>query len=314
MSEELAAIRARLAGARGALYWRTLEEVADAPAFQALLAREYPSQAGAWLDPIRRRSFLKLMAAALALGGLEACRGRPRESIVPYVRAPAGVVPGEPLHFATAFAPTAGLGIGLLVESHLGRPIKVEGNPDHPASRGATDAFAQASILTLYDPGRLQATTFAGAIRPWTDFLAAFRSALGAQRARRGAGLRILTETVTSPALAAELEAVLQAYPEARWHQWEPAGRDLVRAGTLAAFGADVRPIHRLADADVVVALGADFLGCGPSHLADVRAFARRRRPDGPMNRFYAAETALTPTGAKADHRIAVRAADLPAA
>src|SRR5439155_8094047 len=201
--------------------------------------------------------------------------------------------------------------LGLLVESHLGRPIKVEGNPRHPASLGATDAFAQASVLTLYDPERLQAVTFGGAIRTWPDFLASCRAALGVQRARRGAGLRILTETVTSPTLGAQLRAVLDQYPEARWHQWEPARADAVRAGTLAAFGDDVRPLHRLADADVIVALDADFLGCGPAHLAHVREFAARRRPGRAMNRLYVAESGLTPTGAKADHRLPVRAADV---
>src|SRR5439155_278856 len=137
------------------------------------------------------------------------------------------------------------------------------------------------------------------------------RAALGVQRARRGTGLRILTETVTSPTLGAQLRAVLEQYPEARWHQWEPARADAVRAGTLAAFGDDVRPLHRLADADVIVALDADFLGCGPAHLAHVREFAARRRPGQAMNRLYVAESGLTPTGAKADHRLPVRAADV---
>jgi len=307
---DLDAIRARLAAARGEVFWRTLEEAADEPAFRELVAREYPVQGPVWLDPLRRRAFLKLMAGALALGGIGACSQQPREPIVPYVHTPEHVVPGRALYFASAMPSWAGLGMGVLVESQLGRPVKVEGNPDHPASRGATDAFAQASVLTLYDPDRLEAVTFAGAIGTWTDFLATFRSAMGVQRARRGAGLRILTETVTSPTLAAQLQAILAELPEARWHQWEPAGRHLVAAGTQAAFGADLRPVHHLADADVVVALGADFLGCGPAHLADVRAFASRRRPDR-MSRLYVAESSLTPTGAKAAHRLPLRAGDV---
>src|SRR5581483_8842990 len=258
---EIDAVRTRLAGARGALWWRTLEEVADSDAFAALVAREMPAAASLWLDPIRRRSFLKLMAAALALGGLGGCSERPpAEPIVPYVHAPETPVAGPPVSYATAMPSVAGLGIGLLVKSHLGRPLKVEGNPDHPASLGATDAATQASVLTLYDPDRLQAVTFGGAIRTWPDFLAAFRAALAVQSARHGAGLRILTETVTSPTLDAQLAAVLDAYPEARWHQWEPTAADAVRAGALAAFGEDVRPIHHLEHADVVVALDADFL------------------------------------------------------
>src|SRR5262245_22924914 len=286
----------------GDLWWRTLDDVED------------PAAGGAapWLDPIRRRSFLKLMAAGLALGGFGGCSERPpAEPIVPYVRAPEGMVAGKPVYYATAMPSVAGLGLGLLVKSNLGRPLKVEGNPDHPASLGATDAYAQASVLTLYDPERLQAVTFAGAIRTWPDFLAAFRSALAVQRARRGAGLRILTETVTSPTLGAQLAAVLAAYPEARWHQWEPAAADAVRAGTLAALGVDVRPIHHLDRAEVVVALDADFLGCGPAHLVGVRRFAARRRPGQPMSRLYVAESGMTPTGVKADHRVRLRAADV---
>src|SRR5439155_757475 len=137
------------------------------------------------------------------------------------------------------------------------------------------------------------------------------RAALGVQRARRGTGLRILTETVTSPTLGAQLRAVLEQYPEARWHQWEPARADAVRGGTLAAFGDDVRPLHRVVDADIIVDLDADFLGCGPAHLAHVREFAARRRPGQAMNRLYVAESGLTPTGAKADHRLPVRPADV---
>ena len=310
---DLDAVRARLAAARGAQYWRTLEEVADSEAFAELVAREMPAATALWLDPMQRRSFLKLMAAAFALGGIGGCTQGPSEPIVPYVHAPEGMVPGRPVYFATAMPTPGGLGLGLLVESHLGRPIKVEGNTRHPASLGATDAQAQASVLTLYDPDRLQAVTFGGAIRTWADFLAACRAALAVQRGRRGAGLRILTETVTSPTLGAQLRAVLEQYPEAHWHQWEPTSTDAVRAGALAAFGDDVRPLYRFADADVVVALDADFLGCGPAHLAHVREFAARRRPGSAMNRLYVAESALTPTGAKADHRLPLRAADVAA-
>ncbi|TMB50540.1 MAG: molybdopterin oxidoreductase, partial [Deltaproteobacteria bacterium] len=310
---DLDAVRARLAAARGAQYWRTLEEVADSEAFAELVAREMPAATALWLDPMQRRSFLKLMAAAFALGGIGGCTQGPSEPIVPYVHAPEGMVPGRPVYFATAMPTPGGLGLGLLVESHLGRPIKVEGNARHPASLGATDAQAQASVLTLYDPDRLQAVTFGGAIRTWADFLAACRAALAVQRGRRGAGLRILTETVTSPTLGAQLRAVLEQYPEAHWHQWEPTSTDAVRAGALAAFGDDVRPLYRFADADVVVALDADFLGCGPAHLAHVREFAARRRPGSAMNRLYVAESALTPTGAKADHRLPLRAADVAA-
>ena len=175
-------------------------------------------------EDLSRREFLYLMAAPLALAGLAGCSSAPPEKIVPYVNAPESLVPGRPLFFATAMQ-TPGYGVGLLVESREGRPIKVEGNPDHPASLGATDAFAQAQLMEFYDPFRAATITANGLPSDWQGLL----TALALQRARlverRGYGLRILTGTVTSPTLAAQIEGVLAAYPEARWHQWEPISR-----------------------------------------------------------------------------------------
>ncbi len=239
---DLATIRARLAGARGKAYWRSLEELAETEGFQELLRREFPRQASTWLDPVGRREFLRLMGASLALAGLGGC-GSPAptdEKIVPYVRQPEAIVPGKPLFFATA-VPMAGFGIGVLVESHEGRPTKIEGNPQHPASLGATDAFAQASVLALYDPDRSQVVTRAGRISTWDAFFSTLNAELETQRLRRGAGLRVLTETATSPTLAGQLRALLAKFPEARWHPYEPAGRDAARAGARLAFGENVR-------------------------------------------------------------------------
>src|SRR5438477_68628 len=216
----------------GRTWWRSLEELADPAALEALLARQYPSQAAAWLDPLRRREFLKLMAASLALGGLTACTSQPPEKIVPYVKAPEDVVPGKPLFFATAVAHPGGLGTGVLVESHMGRPTKVEGNPEHPASLGATDAAAQASVLTLYDPDRSQTLTYLGDIRPWSGFLGTVRETLAStQTENKGAGLRFLTGATTSPTLADQFRTVLQKFPAAKWHRYEPAGRQASLAG-----------------------------------------------------------------------------------
>src|SRR5215472_10238733 len=168
---DLAAIRARLASSRGRYYWRSLEELAASEGFQELLEREFPRHAAEWqADPADRRHILKVMGASLALAGLSACTRQPTETIMPYVRQPEEVIPGRPLFFATA-VPTQALAMGVLAESHLGRPTKVEGNPDHPASLGATDAIAQASVLELYDPDRSQTLTYLGDIRPWSAFL-----------------------------------------------------------------------------------------------------------------------------------------------
>jgi molybdopterin-containing oxidoreductase family iron-sulfur binding subunit len=312
---DLAAIRERLATARGPEYWRSLEELADSEEFQALLRREFPENASEWMDPVSRRGFLKLMGASLALAGLSACTGQPDERIVPYVKAPEEIVPGKPLFFATAM-PQGGYATGLLAESHMGRPTKVEGNPKHPASLGATDAFAQASILTLYDPDRSQAVLNGGHISSWNAFAAALGAELEKQKARRGAGLRVLTETVTSPTLAAQLRALLAKFPAARWHQHEPAARDNARLGARLAFGEFVETHYRLERADVILALDADFLCAGPGSVRYARDFAERRKLTGylaRMNRLYAVEATPTNTGTMADHRLAIRAGEIEA-
>jgi molybdopterin-containing oxidoreductase family iron-sulfur binding subunit len=200
----------------------------------------------------------------------------------------------------------------------MGRPTKVEGNPLHPASLGATDAFAQASVLSLYDPDRSQALLSLGEIRPWSAFLGEMRTVLEEERPRRGAGLRILTQTVSSPTLARQLRELSAALPEARWHRWEPVSSDNARAGAQAAFGVPANAIPRVAAADVILSLDADFLACGPAHLVHARDFAARRRAGaggggGAMNRLYVVESAMTPTGARADHRRAVKASEVEA-
>src|SRR5919112_5595867 len=163
------AIKSRLAHSEGRLYWRSLGELADTPQFREYLHREFPEQASQWNDPQGRRQFLKLMSASLALAGVSACTKQPAEKIVPYVRQPEDLVPGKPLFFATAMS-LGGVATGLLVESHEGRPTKIEGNPLHPGSLGAADVFGQAAILGLYDPDRSQTLRNLGEIRPWSAF------------------------------------------------------------------------------------------------------------------------------------------------
>jgi molybdopterin-containing oxidoreductase family iron-sulfur binding subunit len=233
---DIEGLRVKLEGTRGREYWRSLESLAETPEFKEFLHREFPQNASEWLDPVGRRGFLKLMGASLALAGVSACTRQPDEEIVPYVRQPEEEVPGKPLFFATAM-PMSGAGLGLLVESHEGRPTKVEGNPDHPSSRGATDLYAQASILGLYDPDRSRNLTNLGDIFPFSAFSTAIRGLLQGQEAGQGAGIRILTETVASPTLAAQMREFLAKYPQAKWIQWEPAGRHNARAGSQLAFG-----------------------------------------------------------------------------
>lgn len=305
----LDAIRARLAQAQGPHYWRSLEELLETEQVREILEDEFPRQLMAFNQPIDRRHFLKLIGASLALAGLSACTRQPEEKIVPYVKAPEEVIPGKPLFYATAFT-LGGFATGVLAESHLGRPTKIEGNPDHPASLGATDLFAQASIWMLYDPDRSQVTLQQGEISSWEAFLSAARTELAKQRGKRGAGVRILTETVTSPTLAEQLRAFLKQYPEAKWHQYEPVNRDNLLAGAQLAFGEYVHPVYHLDRADVVLALDADFLFAMPGSVRYAREFADRRRvrvDRGEMNRLYVVESAPTVTGSVADHRWSLR-------
>jgi len=309
---DLPGVRAMLEKARGREYWRSLEDLAETDEFQELMHREFPRYASEWEDGPSRRNFMKLMGASLALAGLTACTRQPTELITPYVRQPEELVPGRALFFATAM-PLGGGATGLLVESHEGRPTKVEGNPDHP-TLGACDVYAQASVLGLYDPDRSQALTFENEIRSWGAFLSAIKDAMTEQKAKGGAGLRILSETVTSPTLADQMQALLAPYPSAKWHQWEPAGGHGAAGGARLGFGEPVHTTYDLTGAQVIVSLDADFLGSGPGWLRYARQFSAGRRvrdSQMEMNRLYVVEPMPTPTGTKADHRLALRAADV---
>ncbi len=311
---DIEALRARLETTRGREYWRSLEALTETPDFKSFLHREFPQNASEWLDPVGRRGFLKLMGASLALAGVSACTRQPSEELVPYVRQPEELVLGKPLFYATAM-PFEGAGLGLLVECHEGRPTKIEGNPEHPTSLGATDIYAQAAILGLYDPDRSQTLTNVGEIRPFEAFATAVRQMMTAQQARQGAGLRILTETVSSPTLAWQIQQLLATYPQAKWIQWEPYGLHNTRAGSQAAFGEYLSPQYALDKADVIVSFESDLIASGPSALKHARAFASRRRYEASTtpSRLFVAESSPTNTGTKADHRLPLRPSDIEA-
>ena len=295
----------------GPEYWRSLEELAGSDDFQQALHREFPKGASEWVDSLSRRGFLKVMGASLGLAGMTGCVRLPLEPIVPYVRQPENVIPGRPMFYATAMT-LGGYANPLLVESHLGRPTKIEGNDQHPASMGGTDIFAQASILGLYDPDRSQSVVSMGDQRSWSAFLSAVRGPLSAQKALQGAGIRILTPTMSSPTLADQLRNFLKIYPQAKWHVYEPVNRDNVLEGAKLAFGQPVETRYDFSKADVIVSLDADFLCAGfPGNVKYIRDFAQRRNPDEPMNRLYVIESTPTTTGAKADHRLPLKAASI---
>lgn len=312
---DIAALRDKLANKTGKKYWKSLEEVAETEQFQDLLKHEFPAGADQWLNPVTRRNFLRLMGASLALGGLGACSARPpQEQITPYVRGPEGLVPGEAMYYATSMQ-LGGIATGLLAESHMGRPTKVDGNPDHVGSSGATDIYAQASILSLYDPDRLTTIRNVGITTTWANFVNNLTARMELAASKNGAGLRILTETITSPLLGSMLTELLTQYPEAEWHQYEPINRNNARVGSMLAFGeVDVNTVYDFSQANVVVSLDSNFTGPGPIGVRYARDFVAGRKvmvagddtSNVAMNRLYQIETTPTVTGAIADHRLAL--------
>src|SRR5258707_6859693 len=176
-----------------------------------------PCAVSEWHEWVDRRVCLKWMRAPLGLAGMAGCGRRDQEFVVQYVKQPDGMVLGKPQHYATVM-PFGGDALGLLVESHEGRPTKIEGNPEHPSSLGATDVFAQATVLDLYDPDRGKTTISMGELGTWESFQSAAQGLVTSQKAVNGAGLRILTGNVTSPTLAGQIAAVLKLYPPAKWH------------------------------------------------------------------------------------------------
>ncbi len=287
-------------------YWRSLEELAETPEFAAIVEQELPRFREV-LGQFDRRRFLQLMAASMALGGLAACGPEPNaRQLLPYVVQPPGIIPGRQRQYATALTED-GYASGVLITHQMGRPFKVEGNPDHPASLGAASAIMQASILTLYDPRRSQSIIGQGQIDTWEKFITVMFERRQQLSARGGEGLRVLTGTVTSPSLIAQIESLQQLFPGMQWHGWEPLHRDDERAASRQAFGRELDRVFKVDAADIIFAVESDLISAIPGWLAYARQFAARRRPDetgGKMSRVYAIESTPTLIGAKADHRL----------
>jgi MoCo/4Fe-4S cofactor protein with predicted Tat translocation signal len=286
-------------GQGGPRFWRSLEEWSHSPDFLPYLHREFPEHASEWDSGLSRRRFLRLMGASLALAGLSSCSRMPQEKIVPYVRRPEELVPGVPVFYATTF-PHRGYGKGAIVRSEMGRPTHIEGNPDHPASLGATDVFMQASILGLYDPDRSQLMRQGSDIQTRDAFVQFAGSRLEEHAKDQGAGLFLMTGRATSPSFLDQLRRLRTRFPKMSWCEYEPVAP--VRA--RAVSGRPAEPSYDLSQADVILSLDADFLFDGPANLIHTKAFSKRRRdPAAGFNRLYVIESAPTITGAKADRR-----------
>lgn len=313
---EAADVRDKLQDKKGPEFWRSLNELAQTPEFEDMVAREWKSAPGSW-EGVSRRDFLKLAGASLALAGLAGCARQPEEHILPYKEQPENLIPGRALFFATAAsksaAPGFGYAIGVLGESHMGRPTKIEGNPDHPSSLGSTDAITQGTLYTLYDPDRSQNVTQNGEASTWEEAKGELNNAMAKLRSTRGAGLAILSESFTSPTLAAQMAELRRVYPAAKWHTWDAVNHDNRRT----ALGA-VDPVYRFDKAKVIVSLDSDFLQDEPGSVRYARDFAdgrriRTRAGKTTMNRLYAIESTTTITGANADHRWPVKASEVAA-
>jgi molybdopterin-containing oxidoreductase family iron-sulfur binding subunit len=302
----LEAVRRELKGAKGKEYWRSLDELANTPEFQAAVEREFPAAAQEWVDPVSRRGFLRLMGASMALAGLAGCTKQPDEPIYPYVKAPEDLILGKPMYFATAHPFSTGA-VPLLVKSDEFRPIKIDGNPEHAYNHGGSDPYSQGTLLDLYDPDRSQHVTYRGENREWEEFAEALRDKVTSTK--DGSGIYFLSAAITSPTLARQWQEVQRAYPKAMLAQYEPA-----IAGTFLEKGFNVQ--YDLSQADVIVSLDADFLSGAayPGFHKLVRDYAsRRKQPENGMNRLYAVESTTTTTGMKAEHRLGLRASEIPA-
>ena len=312
----LAQVRSKLEGKTGRRFWKNLDELAETEEFHELMREEFPRQAGAneWVDAVSRRGFLKVMGASLALAGLAGCTKQPDETIFPYVKQPEDLILGKPMYFATAFPFPTGA-IPVLVKSDAFRPIKVDGNPEHPMSKGKSDAFTQATLLEMYDPDRSQHVVYRGETSSWGKFQEAFSGA--AKKLNGGDGLYFLSETITSPTLAGQWKQVQAAYPNAKLAQWDPVNQDSSRAASKAAFGSYTDAQYKLEEADVILSLDADFLGGigQPGFLPLAAGYAERHRYEEgkTMNRLYVVETMPTVTGFKAEHRLALKPSDIAA-
>jgi MoCo/4Fe-4S cofactor protein with predicted Tat translocation signal len=286
-------------------YWRSLAQIEDRPEFRAALEREFPEGASELPEGITRREMMLLVGASLSLAGIAGCR-RPVEEIVPFVSAPEEFVPGIPRYYATTM-PFGRSAYGLVVESHEGRPTKIEGNPAHPATLGASSARIQASVIGLYDPDRSRSVTLRGEPKAWSDFVTAWGELAEMHAADGGEGLAVLSESFASPTLSRLASALRDRYPRLQWATYEAVSDETRLAGLRAATGRDLDIVLRMDQASVILALDADPLLTDPEMVRHARGFAAGRRAGasgGVMNRLYAVEAVYSLTGAMADHRL----------
>lgn len=293
-------------------YWRSLDHLENTPEFKELVAKEFPEGASELTNPVSRRKFLSLMGASMALAGLTSCR-RPVEKIVPYVVKPEEIIPGKPQYYATNM-PFGTESFGLLVESHEGRPTKIEGNPNHPGTAGASNVVMQAEMLNLYDPDRSKMVKRNGRVSSWKAFQGALRQDLEQYAENGGEGLAILSESFTSPTLKRLHNEFSQRYPNATWVAYDSVSDENILAGISAASDHSPLPSYDFSKAKVVLSLDADFMQMESGNIQNARGFAAGRRvesEDDSMNRLYVVEGTYSLTGGMSDHRLRVQSGQI---
>jgi len=293
---------------KGKAYWRSLDHLAETPEFKALVEKEFPEGASELSNPVSRRKFMSLMGASMALAGLTSCR-RPVEKIIPYVIKPEEIIPGKPQYYATNM-PFGTESFGLLVESHEGRPTKIEGNKQHPASGGSSNVFMQAEMLNLYDPDRSQVVLKGDRNSSWNNYRAAWKQEAEKYADNGGAGLAVLSESFTSPSMMRLAKAFAKKYPQALWVAYDSISDENIYSGLNGATGVMARPNYNFKAATVVLALDSDFLQMDSNDIPHARDFASRRKvrsENDSMNRLYVVEGTYTITGGMADHRLRVQ-------
>ncbi len=295
-------------------YWRSLEQIEGSPGSREFLEREFPEGASELPEGVSRREMMLLLGASASLAGLAACR-RPVERIVPFANPPEEIIPGVPRRYATTM-PFGRSAYGLLVESHEGRPTKIEGNALHPSTLGASSLRVQASILDLYDPDRSRKVLHRGESKSWADFVAAWGETAKTHAAGQGEGLAVLSGSFASPTLARLRRSLEDRFPRMRWATWEAVDDENARAGVATGTGRDLETVLRIERAAVILALDADLFLTDPEGIVNARGFAAGRRAGtegGTMNRLYSVEGAYSLTGAMADHRLRLASRDVAA-
>lgn len=298
----------------GKEYWRSLDQLADTPEFREKLAREFPENSSELADPVTRRGFLRVMGASMALAWLSGCR-RPIEKIVPYVKAPESTVLGVPQYYATTM-PFGNNAFGLLVETHEGRPTKVEGNDFHSTSYGSSNAFVQASILNLYDPDRSDMVLKNGNNSTWDQFIASWKPLFDKYGLAKGEGLAILSEPTSSPTQSRLKKRFGSLFPKAKWVTYEPVSDENIVEGIQTATGKKYQPEYRFDNAKMILSLDSDFLLMESNNIINSQRFADSRHVDdehGDMSRLYTVESGFTITGAMADHRMRLQSRQIGA-